>query len=173
MTETAKTIRTYDRSQAGPPQYLVDVSTQVNNGNYTDAIDTLKANIDQNPFVAYKGLGDIYLLLKDYEQALNWLQRAQQEKPESIDVIINVACALGKLDRIDEMLFSESASRLIVEVSPENEETFVRMTAKIPVCRLGVVSDGRQLRIADPVGGQVICEGIADLKKTWKTSLKL
>jgi len=77
------------------------------------------------------------------------------------------------MDRPDWLIFSESASRLIVEIAPEDEKKFLSTTGGIPVCKLGAVTEIPQLRIADAGGGQIICEDVVALKESWKTAIKM
>ncbi|MCD6393576.1 MAG: tetratricopeptide repeat protein [Planctomycetes bacterium] len=88
--------------KSGPPQFLIDAVDAVNVGEYDKAIDFLKQGIGQDSFTACKGIGDIYLLLNENEKAMEWLEKARQCKPESVDVFDSIGRALVALGRKEE-----------------------------------------------------------------------
>ncbi len=70
-----------------------------------------------------------------------------------------------------EILFSESNSRFIAAVPPENAETFESMMAAIPCVRVGNVTQSDRLTIAGQSGASVISTDIHELKRKWKEPL--
>ena len=70
-----------------------------------------------------------------------------------------------------EILFSESNSRFVVEVSSKNEKEFESKFNGMPVSRSGVVSKGRQVVIRDIKNKAVVKEKLEDLKKAWQKTL--
>ena len=60
----------------GPPQFLMDASAAVNAGRLDEAIAILERNVDRHSFTAYSGIGDIYLLQGQNQEALQWLEKA-------------------------------------------------------------------------------------------------
>ncbi|MEZ4598952.1 MAG: phosphoribosylformylglycinamidine synthase subunit PurS [Syntrophotaleaceae bacterium] len=74
--------------------------------------------------------------------------------------------------REDAILFSESQSRLLVTVKPENQKTFEEMFAGHALSLLGEVTGDQELQILGP-GGQVLVQaGINDLKEAWQAPLR-
>ncbi len=65
-------------------------------------------------------------------------------------------------------LFSESASRLIVTVAPENAEKFQQICPAKPI---GVVEKSHYLTILDKSGETILNEEIASLKSSWQKPL--
>jgi len=74
---------------------------------------------------------------------------------------------------IASVLFSESASRFIVEVPAGKEERFLKLTTGLPVCKLGTVEASDRFDIVDGRGNPIIQESIEILKNAWKTGIKL
>ena len=69
-------------------------------------------------------------------------------------------------------LFSESNSRLLVEVRSGLEPQFETFFAGLPVARIGVTSDSNELQILATAGEQnVVCAGIDELKQAWQATL--
>jgi phosphoribosylformylglycinamidine synthase len=73
----------------------------------------------------------------------------------------------------DVLLFSESASRFIVEVAPEKEGKFLAATAGLPICKLGTTQADKSFTVADAAGQTLISESIDVLKNAWKTGIKM
>jgi len=70
------------------------------------------------------------------------------------------------------LLFSESASRLLVTVSPEHRETFESLFAGQSCCCIGEVIDDAVLRINGDNGKQLSESSLDDLKAAWQAPLK-
>ena len=78
----------------------------------------------------------------------------------------------GKQRRDDILLFSESNSRLIAEVSPTHEKALVKILKGLPVAKVGTVEAGPEL-VVYGVGDQpVINAQINELKEIWKSPLR-
>ena len=73
----------------------------------------------------------------------------------------------------DVLLFSESASRFIVEVAPEKEQKFLAATQGLPICKLGNTQSEKSFIITDSTGTPLINESIDTLKTAWKTGIKM
>ena len=69
------------------------------------------------------------------------------------------------------LLFSESNSRFIVEVAPQNWSQFATHFAGLPLVQLGKVTAGSNLTIRGIAGSAVIDAPWADLKRSWKSPL--
>jgi len=76
------------------------------------------------------------------------------------------------VDRDDTILFSESNSRFLVEVEPENRERFEETTGKVPFAHIGQVTAEGRLVIKGARGNPVIDEGISALKESWQKPLR-
>jgi len=77
----------------------------------------------------------------------------------------------GDSSRIDTQLFSESNSRYIVEVEPENFDAFVKMMLNLPFGQIGKVTEEKMLTIKAESGGTVVELDIDSLKQAWQKPL--
>jgi phosphoribosylformylglycinamidine synthase subunit PurSL len=66
------------------------------------------------------------------------------------------------------LLFSESPSRFLVEVRPEDAPAFEAALARLPFGRVGEVDDGVDFAVAGLAGEEVIRANLADLKAAWQ-----
>ncbi|MBN2283679.1 MAG: phosphoribosylformylglycinamidine synthase [Deltaproteobacteria bacterium] len=73
--------------------------------------------------------------------------------------------------RDDLLLFSESQSRFVVTVSPENRERFEAVMADTVCAAVGVVDSGDRFRVIGIGGNEIINETIHDLKRAWQEPL--
>jgi phosphoribosylformylglycinamidine synthase subunit PurSL len=69
-------------------------------------------------------------------------------------------------------VFSESPTRFVVEVTPEQEANFHAGFANLPLFYLGVTVAEKRLRIADSTGEWAIWTKLADLKEAWQKPLR-
>jgi phosphoribosylformylglycinamidine synthase len=67
-------------------------------------------------------------------------------------------------------LFSESNSRFVVEVAPEQQTQFESACEGIDCYRIGVVTDSAQL-VVDEDSKRLIDVAVADLKQAWRSPL--
>jgi len=74
--------------------------------------------------------------------------------------------------RDDVLLFSESNSRLVVEVQPDKEAAFCAALQAIPFGLLGQVTAAPQLVIDGIQGERLIEENLANLKSSWQNTLR-
>jgi phosphoribosylformylglycinamidine synthase len=77
----------------------------------------------------------------------------------------------GELRRDDVLLFSESNSRFLVEVQPDNCQAFEQQFDQLPVARIGEVTDTANLTITGLEGNATIDQDISSLKSAWQTPL--
>jgi phosphoribosylformylglycinamidine (FGAM) synthase-like enzyme len=70
--------------------------------------------------------------------------------------------------RADSQLFSESNSRYIVEVEPENYDAFAKLMLNLPFGQIGKVTDNNMLIVKAEDGTAVIESDIESLKQTWQ-----
>ncbi|MBA7617190.1 Phosphoribosylformylglycinamidine synthase subunit PurL [subsurface metagenome] len=75
------------------------------------------------------------------------------------------------LGRDDFILFSESNSRFLVEVAPENAAEFERVMGGAVFGAIGRVTGSDKLEITG-VGGRKTAVAIADLKEAWQRPLR-
>jgi phosphoribosylformylglycinamidine synthase len=66
------------------------------------------------------------------------------------------------------VLFSESPTRLLVEVRPAAAPAFEAALAGLPCARIGVASATPELVFAGTAGGEVLRASIAELKAAWQ-----
>ncbi len=76
----------------------------------------------------------------------------------------------GKSDSA--LLFSESASRLLVTVRPEKRAEFEALMAGSTFAAIGTVTAEPTLHITGLVGNAVVASGLAELKESWQSPLR-
>ncbi len=80
---------------------------------------------------------------------------------------------LGELtDRDDFILFSESNSRFLVEVAPENQAEFEKIMAGISLANIGQVTGSELLEIHGVDGRKVLVAPLGELKEVWQKSIR-
>ena len=70
--------------------------------------------------------------------------------------------------RVDAQLFSESNSRYIVEVEPENYDAFAKLMLNLPFGQIGKVTEEKTLTIKAEDGKNVIESDLDLLKQAWQ-----
>jgi len=73
--------------------------------------------------------------------------------------------------RIDAQLFSESNSRYIVEVEPENYDAFAKLMLNLPFGQIGKVTEEKKLTIKAKGGETVIELDLDSMKQAWQKPL--
>ncbi len=76
------------------------------------------------------------------------------------------------IDRDDFILFSESNSRFIVEVSPDKKDKFEKEMAGCPLAMIGRVSSETRLEVHGRKGDSVVSISIDELKEAWQKPLR-
>lgn len=76
------------------------------------------------------------------------------------------------LDRNDTRLFSESNTRFVVEVAPENEKSFTKIMANHIFGRIGHVLSEPIFQVIGLKGQPIIEANIYDLKEAWQRPLR-
>src|SRR5262249_20753546 len=79
-------------------------------------------------------------------------------------------CGGGMSDSV--VLFSESATRFVVEVTPEHLGAFKSCMGDVLCTRIGQTCREERLRIAGRSGGWVVWEPLASLKEAWQKTLR-
>jgi phosphoribosylformylglycinamidine synthase len=70
------------------------------------------------------------------------------------------------------LLFSESTTRFVVEVTPTNTAALTRCLDGVPCERIGQTCKESRLRIAGSGGAWIIYAELADLKEAWQKTLR-
>jgi len=73
--------------------------------------------------------------------------------------------------RIDTQLFSESNSRYVVEVEPENYDGFAKLMLNLPFGQIGKVTEEKRLTIKAEGGETVIELDLDSMKEAWQKPL--
>ena len=79
---------------------------------------------------------------------------------------------LNSKERDDFLLFSESNSRFIAEVSPAKQRSFEKLMDGIPSCRIGRTTKLKEFVVLGKEGDVLIAEQLEKLRNIWKEPLK-
>jgi len=83
------------------------------------------------------------------------------------------AVPLGEaIDRDDFVLFSESNSRFLVEVAPENKNEFEEIMSGTSFADIGQVTDSEVLEIYGMTESKVVAASLGELKESWQRPLR-
>ena len=77
-----------------------------------------------------------------------------------------------KITRDDFILFSESNSRFIVEIAPQNKEKFEKTLQGVSFANIGTTNYSNKLEVFGLSGKKVVSESISDLKEVWQKPLR-
>jgi phosphoribosylformylglycinamidine synthase len=77
-----------------------------------------------------------------------------------------------KITRDDFILFSESNSRFIVEIAPQNKEKFEKTLQGVSFANIGTTNNSNKLEVFGLSGKKVVSESISDLKEVWQKPLR-
>jgi phosphoribosylformylglycinamidine synthase len=83
----------------------------------------------------------------------------------------NVLCS-DDVNRNDTILFSESNTRFIVEVSKEKQAEFEKIMSGIAISAIGEVIDSKDFNIYGINGDLVVSANIYDLKEAWQRTFR-
>ncbi|MCJ7773818.1 MAG: AIR synthase-related protein, partial [Desulfobacterales bacterium] len=72
------------------------------------------------------------------------------------------------IDRSDIALFSESAGRFIVTISPEDKAAFEKMFRSLPFACIGKVTDSPDVHVKGIDGKKIISVPVSELKSAWQ-----
>jgi phosphoribosylformylglycinamidine synthase len=72
------------------------------------------------------------------------------------------------IDRVDSLLFSESAGRFIVSIAPDKQAAFESLLADYPAACVGEVTDNPQLTITGLDGQSLATLSVQAMKAAWK-----
>ena len=71
-----------------------------------------------------------------------------------------------------QVLFSESNSRFIVEVAPENKDEFESIIGKDICAIIGTVTNSKRFTVTGINGKNIIDKDISSLKEAWQAPLR-
>jgi phosphoribosylformylglycinamidine synthase len=78
----------------------------------------------------------------------------------------------GTLDRDDFILFSESNSRFLIEVTPEKQADFEHAMSGTCFAAIGIVTDDERVVVHGLRGGTVVDLPVNELKEAWQRPLR-
>jgi phosphoribosylformylglycinamidine synthase len=87
-----------------------------------------------------------------------------------LDGVSAIPGAEGETDEV--RLFSESATRFLIEARPEHAAELGRVFAGLPVVRVGKTLADPRLRVAGANGEWVIWVKLSELKEAWQKPLR-
>jgi phosphoribosylformylglycinamidine synthase len=76
------------------------------------------------------------------------------------------------IDRDDFILFSESNSRFLVELSPESKDEFEKIMSGTSYAAIGQVTDAGMVEIYGLDGRKVVAASLGELKEVWQRPLR-
>ena len=76
------------------------------------------------------------------------------------------------IDRDDFILFSESNSRFLVEVAPENKDEFEEIMKGTSLAAIGKVTDAAVLEVHGSDERQILVKSLGELKEAWQKPLR-
>jgi phosphoribosylformylglycinamidine synthase len=76
------------------------------------------------------------------------------------------------IDRDDFILFSESNTRFLVEVSPKDKAAFEKALSGINFAKIGEVTKGKKLEVLGRNGKVLLTADINELKEAWQKPLR-
>ncbi len=76
------------------------------------------------------------------------------------------------IDRDDYILFSESNTRFLAEVAPEDKEQFEKMMSDTVFAEIGKVTDSNKLEVYGRNGQKLLDASISELKESWQQPLR-
>jgi phosphoribosylformylglycinamidine synthase II len=89
-----------------------------------------------------------------------------------MEVRLDAICTRERIGRNDTLLFSESNSRFVVEVAPENRRRFENALRGVPKACVGVLTEDRTFVVYGLGGQRVVSADIGDLKEAWQRTLR-
>jgi phosphoribosylformylglycinamidine synthase subunit PurSL len=174
---------TMDLKSAGNRLFLVGTTFDELGGSHFALVNGLKGgavpivDLDQAPqiFVAmHKAIsGELVESCHDLSEGGLAVSAAEMAFAGGLGVTLNLA-ALSEASDINSdavLLFSESNTRFLVEVSEQNVAAFAEALSGLPCVEVGVVNDGDQCIIVGASGRTLIESLIEELRQAWKKPL--
>ena len=86
------------------------------------------------------------------------------------DIDLRAVPYQGQQPTAGTLLWSESASRFVVEIAPDDAAAFETQLRDVPVARVGATTDHQELRIMGLEGEEVLREPVAGLQAAWQST---
>ncbi len=174
---------TMDLKAAGNKLFLVGTTFEELGGSHFALVNGLEGgavpvvDLDQAPkiFAAmHKTISDSLIeSCHDLSEGGLAASVAEMAFAGGLGVSLNLA-ALAEASDIDSdpvLLFSESNTRFLVEVSEQNAASFAEALSDLPCVEVGKVNDGDQCSVVGTSGQTVIESSIEELRQVWKQPL--
>jgi phosphoribosylformylglycinamidine synthase len=174
---------TMDVKAAGNKLFLVGTTFDELGGSHFALVNGLEGgavpivNLDQAPkiFAAmHKAIsGALVESCHDLSEGGLAASAAEMAFAGGLGVTLNLA-ALAETSNINSdavLLFSESNTRFLVEVSEQNAAAFAEKFNNLPCVEVGAVNDSEQYSVAGTSGQTVIESSIEELRQVWKQPL--
>jgi phosphoribosylformylglycinamidine synthase II/phosphoribosylformylglycinamidine synthase I len=171
-----------DLKQAGDWLYLVgETWAELGGSHYVLLSTPATRGLDRIPPQPVPGALE-HLRAVHRAIAAGWVRACHDCSEGGLSVALAEMCLAGRLgaevelalipgaDRIardDEVLYSESLCRFVVEVRPEDAPAFEAALASVPHARIGRVVEGEWLRVRGRRGQDVLSAPVADLETAW------
>jgi phosphoribosylformylglycinamidine synthase len=171
---------TMDAKKPGSLIYLIgETRNELGGSSYYSLFKELGASVPQvqpenakRIFSKVTSAIDSMLLLSCHDLSEGGLGVAAAEMAFSGDVGMEIDLPLlHSQEREDFLLFSESNSRLIVEVSPSKQKSFEKLMKGIPFCRIGRTTKLKEFVVTGR-NKVLIAEKLDTLRNVWKEPLK-
>ncbi|MFQ5503965.1 MAG: phosphoribosylformylglycinamidine synthase subunit PurL [Planctomycetota bacterium] len=116
---------------------------------------------------------DCILAAHDLSEGGLGVAAAEMALGGEVGVFLDLANAAAGMERADEILFSESLGRILVEVHPEQEATLCESCAQsgIACSKIGVTMDEATLTADAPDGSRILTLGLAECREAWQRPL--
>ncbi|MFH1586223.1 MAG: phosphoribosylformylglycinamidine synthase subunit PurL [Candidatus Diapherotrites archaeon] len=91
---------------------------------------------------------------------------------KSVEIDLGKVLKGEEIDSDAVLLFSESNSRLVVEVNAKKKEEFEELMKEREISEIGIVKSGNELVIKGLDGKEIVKENLNELKESWKKTLR-
>jgi phosphoribosylformylglycinamidine (FGAM) synthase-like enzyme len=174
---------TMDLKSAGSKLFLVGTTFEELGGSHFALVNGLAGgavpivDLDQAPqiFAAmHKAIsGGLVESCHDLSEGGLAVSAAEMAFAGGLGVVLNLVALAEASDIANDavLLFSESNTRFLVEVSESNAVAFAEALNGLPCVEIGVVNDGDQCSVVGTSGQTVIESSIEELRQVWKQPL--
>jgi phosphoribosylformylglycinamidine synthase len=172
---------TMDAKRPGSLLYIIgETHKELGGSAYYSLFKTLGASVPQvnsekakKTFSKVTAAIDKGLLLSCHDLSEGGLGVAAAEMAFAGDIGMELDLQqLQSAERDDFLLFSESNSRFLAEVSPSKQKSFEKLMRGIPCCRIGKTTKLKEFVVMGKDGDVLIAERLEKLRRTWQEPLK-
>jgi phosphoribosylformylglycinamidine synthase II len=172
---------TMDAKKPGSLIYLIgETRKELGGSSYYALFKQLGASVPKvNPEKAKKIFSKVTaaidkgLLLSCHDLSEGGLGVAASEMAFSGDIGMELGLQqLNSGERDDFLLFSESNSRFLVEISPAKQKSFEKLLRGVPLYRIGRTTNLKEFVVLSKDGDVLVTEQLDKLRNTWKEPLK-